>query len=70
MPGMTDTASTPERPARPKRGAFPTPKSEIDEAQPYVPDDEAQPYVPDGDEPAESVDGEPTSAEVQGEAER
>ena len=25
-------------PPRPKRGAFPTPKSEIDKATPYVPD--------------------------------
>jgi hypothetical protein len=58
---MTDTPSTPERPPRPKRGAFPTPKSEIDEAQPYV---------PDVDEPGECVDGEPPSAEVEGEVER
>jgi hypothetical protein len=57
---MTDSPS-PERPPKPKRGAFPTPKSEIDAAQPYV---------PDVDEPAGSVDGEPTSAEVEGEAER
>lgn len=27
----------PRKPARPKRGAFPTPKSEIDEAEPYIP---------------------------------
>ena len=58
---MTDTPSTPGPPPRPKRGALPTPKSDIEEAQPYV---------PDVDESAESVDGEPTSAEVEGEAER
>jgi hypothetical protein len=28
----------PRKRARPKRGAFPTPKSEIDEAEPYIPD--------------------------------
>ena len=28
----------PIEPPRPKRGAFPTPKSEIDKATPYVPD--------------------------------
>jgi hypothetical protein len=26
------------KPPRPKRGAFPTPKSEIDKAQPFIPD--------------------------------
>lgn len=32
-------APVPTRPlASPKRGAFPTPKSEIDKATPYVPD--------------------------------
>jgi hypothetical protein len=58
---MTDTPSTPGRPPAPKRGAFPTPKSQIDEARPYV---------PDVDESAESVDGERTSADVEREAER
>jgi hypothetical protein len=28
----------PVRPPRPKRGAFPTPKSEIEKANPYIPD--------------------------------
>ena len=28
----------PIKPSRPKRGAFPTPKSEIEEAKPYIPD--------------------------------
>jgi len=31
-------ASEQSRPAKPKRGAFPTPQSEIDKAQPYIPD--------------------------------
>jgi hypothetical protein len=57
---MTDSSSTPSRPPAPKRGAFPTPKSEIDRAQPYV---------PDVDEPAEGVDAECTSADGEGEAE-
>ena len=28
----------PTKPSRPKRGAFPTPKSEIEKAKPYIPD--------------------------------
>jgi hypothetical protein len=28
----------PIKPSRPKRGAFPTPKSEIEKAKPYIPD--------------------------------
>jgi hypothetical protein len=28
----------PNKPPRPKRGAFPTPKSEIEKAEPYIPD--------------------------------
>src|SRR3954454_23015683 len=47
---MTDTPSTPGRPPAPKRGAFPARKSEIDEAEPYV---------PGVGEPDENVDGEP-----------
>ena len=58
---MTDSPSTPKRPPAPKRGAFPRRTSEIDEAQPYV---------PDVDEPGENPDGEPPSAEFEGEAER
>jgi hypothetical protein len=34
---MTDK-SEPVEPPRPKRGAFPTPRSEIAKAPPYVPD--------------------------------
>jgi hypothetical protein len=33
-----DDSSERRRPAKPKRGAFPTPQSEIDKAQPYIPD--------------------------------
>jgi hypothetical protein len=55
---MTDSPSTPSRPPAPKRGAFPTPKSEIDRAQPYVPDD-----------PAEGVDAGRTPAEGEDDAE-
>lgn len=32
-----DDAAKSTKPRRPKRGAFPTPKSEIDKAQPYIP---------------------------------
>jgi hypothetical protein len=44
---MTDTSDPDEspgnppkpiKPPRPKRGAFPTPKSEIEKAKPYIPD--------------------------------
>jgi hypothetical protein len=33
---MTD--EPPRKPLTPKRGLFPTPKSELDKAKPYVPD--------------------------------
>jgi hypothetical protein len=33
-----DDAPEPIKPATPKRGAFPTPKSEIESAKPYIPD--------------------------------
>ena len=35
----------------PKRGAFPTPKKDLDEATPYVPGDIDQTEKPGGDEP-------------------
>jgi hypothetical protein len=35
--GAPDDSQKPPKPLRPKRGAFPTPKSEIDKAQPYIP---------------------------------
>jgi hypothetical protein len=33
-----DDSSKPVGPPTPKRGAFPTPKSEIEKAKPYIPD--------------------------------
>ena len=33
-----DESSKPVKPPRPKRGAFPTPTSEIEKAKPYIPD--------------------------------
>jgi hypothetical protein len=53
---MTDSPSTPGTPPAPKRGAFPTPQSEIDSARPYV---------PDVDEPAEGVAAERTPADAE-----
>jgi hypothetical protein len=48
------------KPSRPKRGAFPTPKSEIEKAKPYIPDvgdDEGWPEG-DSDQPASTDGGE------------
>nr|BFE30433.1 hypothetical protein GCM10010200_026840 [Actinomadura rugatobispora] len=36
--GGSDDPREPDRPLRPKRGAFPSPQSEIDRAEPYIPD--------------------------------
>ncbi len=47
----------PIAPLRPKRGAFPTPKSEIDKATPYVPD------MGDEDGGTEGSPGPPAAAE-------
>jgi hypothetical protein len=33
----SDDSSKPAEPPTPKRGAFPTPKSEIEKAKPYIP---------------------------------
>jgi hypothetical protein len=38
----------PIRPSRPKRGAFPTPKSEIEKAKPYIPDVNEEEEYPEG----------------------
>jgi hypothetical protein len=44
MTNMPESGATPGdpqkpiKPSRPKRGAFPTPKSEIEKAKPYIPD--------------------------------
>ena len=37
-----DDSSKPAGPPRPKRGAFPAPKSEIEKAKPYIPDADEQ----------------------------
>ena len=63
---MTDSGSTPNRPPTPKRGAFPTPKSEIDRAPPYVPDAED---VEDVEDPDANTNEEHASADVEAEAE-
>jgi hypothetical protein len=44
MTNMSESGAPPHdpgkpiKPPRPKRGAFPTPKSEIEKAKPYIPD--------------------------------
>jgi hypothetical protein len=46
MTSMSESGATPDddhppkpiKPPTPKRGAFPTPKSEIERAKPYIPD--------------------------------
>jgi len=40
--GAAPADQPPHERRRPKRGAFPTPKSEIESATPYIPDDEAR----------------------------
>jgi hypothetical protein len=65
MTNMSESGAPPSdpqkpiKPPRPKRGAFPTPKSEIEKAKPYIPDigeeDEPEgqsnlPMEADGDE--------------------
>jgi hypothetical protein len=56
---MPDDPPTQIEPSRPKRGAFPTPKSEIDKAKPYRPDiseiDDGSEETPD---PPADADGE------------
>jgi hypothetical protein len=53
-PAAPDDSSKPAKPPRPKRGAFPAPKSEIEKAKPYIPDaDEKDPErsdLPAGDD--------------------
>lgn len=48
----------PIKPSRPKRGAFPTPKSEIEKAQPYIPDMREEEDYPEGnpDQPTDIED--------------
>ena len=54
----------PIKPPTPKRGAFPTPKSEIEKAKPYIPDigeeDDGTERKPD---PPTDVDGEEKKAD-------
>lgn len=56
---VPDDPPTPIEPPTPKRGAFPTPKSEIEKAKPYIPDigevDDCSERTPD---PPTDVDGE------------
>jgi hypothetical protein len=54
-----DNPPKPVKPTRPKRGAFPTPKSEIEKAKPYIPDVGDEEGCPEGnpDRPA-SIEGE------------
>lgn len=49
----------PIKPSRPKRGAFPTPKPEIEKAEPYIPDMGEEEDYPEGnpDQPAD-IEGE------------
>ena len=55
-----DTPSKPVKPTGPKRGAFPTPKSEIEKAEPYVPDggeEDCRKEIPDQSMEIEGEDG-------------
>jgi len=47
--------SNPIKPSRPKRGAFPTPKPDIEKARPYIPDAGGDEGSPEGkpDQPAD-----------------
>jgi hypothetical protein len=64
MTNMSDSSAAPDdspkpaEPLTPKRGAFPTPKSEIDKAKPYIPEtDEEGDQEGKSDQPTD-VDGE------------
>ena len=60
----------PIKPPIPKRGAFPTPKSEIEKAKPYVPDLGAEPHIPDLGEEEDFPAGKPDCpTDVEGEKE-
>jgi hypothetical protein len=47
----------PLEPPRPKRGAFPTPKSEIERAKPYIPDDDVGEHPEMKPDPPTDVEG-------------
>jgi hypothetical protein len=51
-------SSKPVKPSKPKRGAFPTPKSEIEKARPYIPDAGDEEGCPEanGDRPTSTED--------------
>jgi hypothetical protein len=54
-----DEPPAPIKPRRPKRGAFPTPKREVEAATPYVPDDGNGDDQPDTKpDPPADVEGE------------
>ncbi len=64
MTNMSDSSAAPGdspkpvKPLKPKRGAFPTPKSEIEKAKPYIPEtDEEDDQEGKSDLPTD-VDGE------------
>jgi hypothetical protein len=50
MTNMPDPDEPPEtiKPPTPRRGAFPTPKSEIEKAKPYIPDVGEEEDCPEG----------------------
>jgi hypothetical protein len=48
---------TPPAPFRPKRGAFPTPKEEIERARPYSPDADQADAIPPVDPTAPKDEG-------------
>ena len=54
-----DNPPKPIKPSRPKRGAFPTPKSEIEKAKPYIPAMSEEEDYPEGnpDQPTD-IEGE------------
>jgi hypothetical protein len=63
---VPDEPGTPSNRPRPKRGAFPTPKSELEKATPYVPDlgtaddcTEREPESGGGTDDEKSVDSGP-----------
>ena len=53
-----DDPSEPINPPTPKRGAFPTPKSEIEKAKPYIPDAGKKDDPESESDPPTDVDGE------------
>jgi hypothetical protein len=61
-----DPSTSIEPPTPPKRGAFPTPKSEIEKAKPYIP----KPYIPDIGDVDDSPERKPDPpTDVEGEQE-